>query len=188
MQLYSLAGASHERIGHLLVVDRELKFIGLDGNSGLSLESALDKFAFVGLPDVAFVNHIVELASLHAFAKDEVELAQANYLQAQAEVAAARAEVSAAQASLSNNMTNLGYSRITSPVDGTVISRKIDLSQPDAASFQAPELFTIAQDLKKMQIEVNVSEADIGKVKNGQDVTYTLDGYPDDVFKTTDYK
>jgi HlyD family secretion protein len=76
----------------------------------------------------------------------------------------------------------LGYTKIIAPVDGTVIARKIDLGQPVAASFQAPELFTIAQDLTKMQIVVSVSEADIGKVKEGQDVTYTLDGYPDSIF------
>lgn len=72
MQLYGLAGASHERIGYLLVFDRELKFIGLDGNSGLSPESTLDKLAFVSLPDVAFVNHIVELAGLDSFAKHKI--------------------------------------------------------------------------------------------------------------------
>ena len=77
----------------------------------------------------------------------------------------------------------MGYTKIIAPVDGTVISREIDLGSPVAASFQAPELFTIAQDLTKMQIEVSVSEADIGKVEEGQDVTYTLDGYPDSSFK-----
>jgi HlyD family secretion protein len=79
-------------------------------------------------------------------------------------------------------MTNLGYTKIIAPVDGTIIKRAIDVGQPVAASFQAPELFTIAQDLTKMQIEVNVSEADIGNVKEGQNVEYTLDGYPDSVF------
>ena len=79
-------------------------------------------------------------------------------------------------------MTNLGYTKITAPVDGTIIKRAIDVGQPVAASFQAPELFTIAQDLRQMQIEVNVSEADIGKVKAGQDVEYTLDGYQDSTF------
>ena len=79
-------------------------------------------------------------------------------------------------------MTNLGYTKIIAPVNGTIVSRDIDVGQPVAASFQAPELFTIAQDLTKMQIEVNVSEADIGKVKEGQDVEYNLDGYPDTTF------
>ena len=100
-----------------------------------------------------------------------------------AQINAARAQVNQFQASLKTAQTNLGYTKIIAPVDGTVISREIDLGSPVAASFQAPELFTIAQDLTKMQIEVSVSEADIGKVKDGQDVTYTLDGYPDSTFE-----
>ncbi|MCQ2738957.1 MAG: efflux RND transporter periplasmic adaptor subunit [bacterium] len=115
--------------------------------------------------------------------KDEVELAQANYLQAQAEVSAASAEVSAAQASLNNNLTNLGYSKITSPVDGTVISRAVDVGQTVAASFNTPTLFEVAKDLTQMQIETSVSEADIGKIKVGQIAQYTLDGYQDRVFE-----
>ena len=115
--------------------------------------------------------------------KDDVELAQANYLQAKAEVDAAKAEVSAAQASLHNNLTNLGYSKITSPVDGTVISREVDVGQTVAASFNTPTLFEVAKDLTKMQIETSVSEADIGKIKVGQEANYTLDGYQDRVFK-----
>ena len=100
-----------------------------------------------------------------------------------AQIRAAQAQVGQYQASLKTAQTNLGYTQIIAPVDGTIIARKIDVGQPVAASFQAPELFTIAQDLTKMQIEVNVSEADIGHVKEGQDVIYTLDGYPDSEFK-----
>jgi len=117
--------------------------------------------------------------------KDEVELAQANYLQAQAEVAAARAEVNAAQAALNNNMTNLRYSKITSPVDGTVISRAVDVGQTVAASFNTPTLFEVAKDLTQMQIETSVSEADIGRIKVGQKANYTLDGYQDRTFEGT---
>lgn len=115
--------------------------------------------------------------------KDDVELAQANYLQSKAEVDASRAEVSAAQASLNNNLTNLRYSKITSPVDGTVISREVDVGQTVAASFNTPTLFEVAKDLTKMQIETSVSEADIGKIKVGQEADYTLDGYQDRKFK-----
>ncbi len=115
--------------------------------------------------------------------KDEVELALANYLQAQAEVSAASAEVSAAQASLNNNLTNLRYSKITSPVDGTVISRAVDVGQTVAASFNTPTLFEVAKDLTQMQIETSVSEADIGKIKVGQPANYTLDGYQDKIFE-----
>ena len=115
--------------------------------------------------------------------KDEVELAYANYQQAVAEVAAANAEVSAAQATLTNNLTNLGYSKITSPVDGTVILRAVDVGQTVAASFNTPTLFEVAKDLTQMQIETSVSEADIGKIKVGQKVKYTLDGYNDRSFE-----
>ncbi len=115
--------------------------------------------------------------------RDDVELAQANYLQAKAEVDSARAEVSATQASLDNNLTNLRYSKIVSPVDGTVISREVDVGQTVAASFNTPTLFEVAKDLTKMQIETSVSEADIGKIKVGQSVDYTLDGYQDRKFK-----
>ena len=117
--------------------------------------------------------------------KDDVELARANYLTAQADVAAAKAEMNASQASLNNNLTNLGYSKITSPVDGTVISRAVDVGQTVAASFNTPTLFEVAQDLTKMQIETSVSEADIGRIKVGQKTEYTLDGYPNKKFEGT---
>ena len=114
--------------------------------------------------------------------KDDVELAQTNYLSAKAELDAASAEISASSASLNNNLTNLGYSKITSPVDGTVISRAVDVGQTVAASFNTPTLFEVAEDLTKMQIETSVSEADIGKIKIGQKAQYTLDGYQDRTF------
>src|SRR5574344_591542 len=116
-------------------------------------------------------------------AKSELDQAESDYLANVAQVGAARAQIAQFRASYKTALTNLEYTKITAPVSGTIISREIDVGQPVAASFQAPELFTIAQDLTKMQIEVNVSEADIGKVKRGQKVTYTLDGYPDQTFK-----
>ena len=116
-------------------------------------------------------------------AKSELDEKLSTYQSDLAQMNAARAQINQYQASLKTAQTNLGYTKIVAPVDGTVISREIDLGSPVAASFQAPELFTIAQDLTKMQIEVSVSEADIGKVKEGQDVTYTLDGYPDSTFE-----
>ena len=115
-------------------------------------------------------------------AKSELDQAESDYLSNLAQVGAARAKINQSRASYQTALTNLGYTKIIAPVDGTIIARKIDLGQPVAASFQAPELFTIAQDLTKMQIEVNVSEADISKVQEGQEVDYTLDGYPDSVF------
>lgn len=127
-------------------------------------------------------NRYKNLYAKNFIAKSELDQAQSDYLANKAQVNSAKAQISQAQATYNTAMTNLGYTKIIAPVDGTIISREIDLGQPVAASFQAPELFTIAQDLTNMQIEVNVSEADIGKVKVGQDVTYTLDGYPDSDF------
>lgn len=80
-------------------------------------------------------------------------------------------------------VTNLGYATITSPVDGTVISRQVDVGQTVAASFQTPDLFAIAEDLSKMQIETAVSEADIGMIEEGQKVTFTVDAYPTQTFE-----
>ena len=91
--------------------------------------------------------------------------------------------VNKAQYSYDRAVTNLGYATITSPVDGTVISRKVDKGQTVAASFQTPDLFEIAEDLSKMQIETAVSEADIGMIKQGQNVTFTVDAYPNQTFQ-----
>lgn len=123
------------------------------------------------------------LYSRNFIPKSELDQAESDYKANLAQVNAARAKINQTRAQYDQSLVNLNYTKITAPVDGMIISREIDLGQPVAASFQAPELFTIAQDLEKMQIEVNVSEADIGKVKEGQDVTYTLDGYPDSEFE-----
>lgn len=94
----------------------------------------------------------------------------------------AEASVKRMQSQYERAVTNLGYATIVSPVDGTVISRKVDVGQTVAASFQTPDLFEIAEDLTKMQIETAVSEADIGVIKEGQPVTFTVDAYPTETF------
>ena len=114
--------------------------------------------------------------------KSELDQAQSNYLSDMAKVTSAKDDIEKAKSKYNSALLNLSYTKIISPVDGIVVSKQIEEGQPVAASFQAPEHFVIAQDLKKMQIEVNVSEADIGKVKEGQDAEYTLDGYPNEVF------
>ncbi|MBO7560207.1 MAG: efflux RND transporter periplasmic adaptor subunit [Alphaproteobacteria bacterium] len=108
-------------------------------------------------------------------ARAEMEQSQTNYEQAQQSVKRMESQYERA-------LTNLGYATITSPVDGTVISRKVDKGQTVAASFQTPDLFEIAEDLSKMQIETAVSEADIGVIKEGQNVTFTVDAYPRKTF------
>ena len=117
--------------------------------------------------------------------KSELDQAESDYKSALAQVNAAGASIRQREAQYNQSVVNLNYTKITAPVSGMIISREIDLGQPVAASFQAPELFTIAQDLEKMQIEVNVSEADIGDVKEGQKVIYVLDGYPNSEFYGT---
>ncbi len=115
-------------------------------------------------------------------ARSDLDSAQTNYDLAVAGVSEADANVLQAQASLKKVETDLGYTRIYSPVDGIVVSRDVDAGQTVAASFQTPTLFTIAEDLTKMQIETNVDEADIGNVREGLEVTFTVDAYPNAVF------
>lgn len=100
-------------------------------------------------------------------AKSELDEKYSTYKSDLAQINAARAQINQYQASLRTAQTNLSYTKIIAPVDGTVISREIDLGQPVAASFQAPQLFTIAQDLTKMQIEVSVSITEGDKVITG---------------------
>lgn len=107
---------------------------------------------------------------------DEYENALLAYRQAREQVASSRENVQRAQ-------TNLGYATITSPIDGTVISKSVEEGQTVAASFNTPELFTIAKDLKNMQVIANVDEADIGGVAVGNRVNFTVDAYPDDTFE-----
>ena len=102
--------------------------------------------------------------------------------QATAELAQAAASVVVKQAALDSARANLGYCKITSPVDGIVISRKVDVGQTLVAAMSTPVLFTIAQDIAKMHISAAVSEADIGQVKAGEGVDFTVDAFPDEVF------
>ena len=115
--------------------------------------------------------------------KNDLDSAESAYKSDLAQVAAAKAQIMQAQANFATASANMGYTKIVSPVKGTVISKEVEVGQTVAASFQTPTLFTVAEDLTKMRIETSVSEADIGKVKEGQDVEYTLDGYPDSIFK-----
>jgi HlyD family secretion protein len=114
--------------------------------------------------------------------KNDLDLLEATYRQDSANLNAMAASIAQNKATLRNNLTNLRYTKIISPVNGVVVSRAVDVGQTVAASFQTPTLFTVAQDLTKMQIEVSVSEADIGRVRQGQNVEYSLDGYPNDTF------
>lgn len=107
---------------------------------------------------------------------DEFENAQLSYMKAKEQVNTSRESVQKAQ-------TNLGYATITSPIDGVILSKAVEEGQTVAASFNTPELFVIAQDLTDMRVIADIDEADIGGVKEGQRVSFTVDAFPDDTFE-----
>ena len=120
----------------------------------------------------------------------QLEAAQAQQKASESQLESSRAGVIAAQATLKQAeaelelaQVNLDHTRITAPVNGVVVSRNVDVGQTVAASLQAPTLFNIAQDLTEMQVEANISEADIGKVAKGQDTSFTVDAYPQAIFR-----
>ena len=124
-----------------------------------------------------------ELVRSQLVARGDVDLARAALDQASAQVAAARAQIAQQTAATQTTRVNLDRTVIRSPVDGVVLTRSIEPGQTVAASLQAPELFTIAEDLSKMKIELTVDEADIGQVQPGQAVTFTADAFPDRQFR-----
>ncbi len=129
--------------------------------------------------------------------KDQADLARYQKLEALNSIARQQAEdqlyvvqqdegtVKLDQGLVENAKLNLGYTSIVSPVDGTVVSRNVTQGQTVAASFQTPTLFLIATDLKKMEVDTNTSESDIGQIKQGDKATFTVDAYPQRVFKGT---
>ena len=136
-----------------------------------SLQSALNYQA-------ANFNRYQTLLNKGLVSADEFENAQLTYRQATEQVKQAKEQVQRAQ-------TNLGYATITSPIDGVVLSKSVEEGQTVAASFSTPELFKIAKDLTNMQVVANVDEADIGNVRAGERVSFTVDAYPDDKFQGT---
>jgi HlyD family secretion protein len=126
-----------------------------------------------------------ELFSKDLIARSDFDTSETNFDTAVAQENAAKAQIAQTAAALKLVETNLQYTKIISPVEGVVISRNVDVGQTVAASFQTPTLFSIAQDLTKMQIDTNVDESDIGNIKVGQDVEFIVDAYPDMTFKGT---
>lgn len=118
-------------------------------------------------------------------AQQDVDAAEGAASQAHADLALQAANVEQARASLNQAKVNLSYTKIFSPIDGVVISRNVDVGQTVAASLQAPVLFTIAEDLKRMQVDTNVSEGDVGRLKEGMAAYFTVDAYPGKRFKGT---
>ncbi len=121
-------------------------------------------------------NRYKELHEKGLVSADEFESARLQYLQAKEQVNTSKESVQKAQ-------TNLGYATITSPIDGVILSKSVEEGQTVAASFNTPELFVIAQDLTNMRVIADIDEADIGEVKEGQRVSFTVDAFPSDVFE-----
>ncbi|MCU7496118.1 MAG: efflux RND transporter periplasmic adaptor subunit [Ignavibacteria bacterium] len=137
-----------------------------------SLDKAQAQFTQAGKD----LERIKVMVQKNLAAQTDLETAEYNY-------AVAKAGVKSAQASLDRAKINLRYAKITAPISGTVIARNVDVGQTVAASLQAPTLFLIANDLSQMQIIANVDESDIGQIKVGQNVTFTVQAYPDKTFE-----
>lgn len=131
------------------------------------------------------LNRISKLNASKYSTEKDLEAAERDYDNAVAQLILEQAQVKQAQASLNSAQTELSYTEIKAPVDGIVISKSVEVGQTVAASFETPEIFSVAEDLTKMQIEASVVEADIAKVKEGQKVRFTVDSYADDYFYGT---
>lgn len=128
------------------------------------------------------LNRISKLNASKYSTEKDLEAAERDYDNSVAQLTLEQAQVKQAQASLDSAKTELSYTEIKAPVDGIVISKAVEVGQTVAASFETPEIFSVAEDLTKMQIEASVVEADIAKVKEGQKVRFTVDSYADDYF------
>ena len=131
------------------------------------------------------LNRARELAARQLIATSDLEAAQLTTRTTEAQIKSASAQVTQARAALSQSQVNLQKTVITSPIDGIVISRSVDVGQTVAASLQAPTLFTIAADLREMQLKASIDESDLGNIREGQAVTFRVDAYPNDVFRGT---
>ncbi len=118
-------------------------------------------------------------------AKTDLEKYELDFVNAKSSLNSAEARVIQAQAGLDRAQKDLDNTRIVSPIDGVVLTKKVSAGQSLTSGYSTPEMFTLAQDLSKMQIEAKVSEADIVKIKEGQEARFTLDGYPDEKFTGT---
>jgi HlyD family secretion protein len=149
----------------------------------LSAKANAEKAAVTLADAQRTLNRQKELFAKNLISQSDVDAAETASDTALAQVSAAKAAMSQSEAALTIARTNLKYTKIISPVNGTVVSRNVDVGQTVAASFQTPTLFNIAQDLTKMQVDSSVVEADIGNIQVGQPVEFTVDAYPDNPFK-----
>jgi len=156
-------------------VDRRVIMVRQGADAKEDLETAQTTYKS------AVADHDALVAQQHAV-EDNVKVAQAQLNVANSLLAANQSQVKQFTAALQSAQLDLGHTNITAPVDGVVVSRNVDVGQTVAASLAAPTLFLIAQDLTKMQVDTNVSEADVGRVRVNQPATFTVDAYPGQTF------
>ena len=123
-----------------------------------------------------------QMSAKQLIPKTELESAEVNVRSAEAQIKSSEASLTQARAQLNNQKVNLGYTTIVAPIDGIVISRNVDQGQTVASSMNAPTLYVIAADLTKMQVLANIDEADVGRMRPGQRVTFRVDAFPTDTF------
>jgi HlyD family secretion protein len=123
-----------------------------------------------------------QMAAKQLIPRTELETAEVNVRSAEAQIKSSQASLTQARAQLNNQKVNLGYTTIVAPIDGIIISRNVDQGQTVAASMNAPVLYLMAADLTKMQVLANIDEADVGRMRPGQRVTFRVDAYPTDTF------
>jgi HlyD family secretion protein len=155
----------------------------------VAAKANLDKAAATAQQTKADFDRTAELTTQKIMSQQQLDLAKANYDSAKAGVGAAVANVTQAEAQVSQKaaaltvaQTNLNYTVIRSPIDGTVVARNVDVGQTVAASLQAPTIFTIAQDLTKMLVYTKTDESDVGNIRPGKAVTFKVDAFPKDTF------
>jgi len=168
----------------LAEIDQSLLRAKIDQNNAnyLSAKAGLEKSKVTLDTLKKKYDRALSLFEKNLISFEEKEAAEANYLGAKTDLQSSEARVAQAKSQLDSSRVDLGYAIIRSPIDGVVISRNINLGQTVAASFQAPKLFEIANDLSKMQVECSVDEADIGRVQEGQKVRFTVDAFPEENF------
>ncbi|MBN1223574.1 MAG: efflux RND transporter periplasmic adaptor subunit [Candidatus Aminicenantes bacterium] len=147
-----------------------------------STVAAVEKAKVTLMNDEKQYNRALDLFKKELISFEEKDAAETKYYSSQADLQSAQARLEQAKSQLDSSQVELDFTIIKSPIDGVVINRSINVGQTVAASFQAPVLFQIANDLSKMQVECSVDEADIGKVEEGQKVRFTVDAFPDENF------
>jgi len=165
-----------------VAVNAQAQFGRLDSLFNDGITSKQDHEAAKATADAATAQVAADQALVDE-SKQTIQSAQDQVTVTQAQLGSAKGLESQASASLAQAALNLEHTRITAPVDGTVIARRMDVGQTVAASFASPTVFEIAQDLTKMQLDTNVDESDVGNIQVGQKATFTVDAYPTTTFQ-----